>query len=115
MLTRRSTLKAALLAATTLAATALGTQGAWAADKVLKVGINLSFTGADAESAGRYANGAAMAFDDANSKHEVPGYPFQLVKFDDAPPTAGQYDPAQAATNARAMVSDKAYVAALGP
>ena len=37
------------------------------------------------------------------------------MKLDDATPTAGQYDPAQAATNARTMVSDKAYVAALGP
>jgi len=110
MLTRRSTFKAALLAATTVAA-----PNAWAADKVLKVGINLSFTGADAESAARYANGAMLAFDEANAKHEVPGYTFQLVKFDDATPTAGQYDPAQAATNARTMVSDRAYVAALGP
>ena len=34
---------------------------------------------------------------------------------DDGTATAGQYDPAQAATNARKMVSDKDVVAALGP
>ncbi len=112
MISRRMTFRATLLAATMAAG--LGTT-AHAADKVLKVGINLSFTGADAETAQRIANGAIFAFDEANAKHEVPGYTFQLVKFDDATPTAGQYDPAQAATNARQMVSDKGYVAALGP
>ena len=112
MITRRS----ALTAATALAAaTTLGARTALAADKVIKIGINLSFTGADAESANRIANGAIFAFDEANAKHTVKGYTFQLVKLDDATPTAGQYDPAQAATNARTMVSDKAYVAALGP
>ena len=109
MLSRRSTFKAALLAATMAAAPA------WAADKTLKVGVNLSFTGADAENAQRIANGAMLAFEEANAKKEVPGYMFDVVKFDDATPTAGQYDPAQAATNARAMVSDKGFVAALGP
>ncbi len=109
MLSRRSTFKAALLAATMAAAPA------WAADKTLKVGVNLSFTGADAENAQRIANGALLAFEEANAKKEVPGYTFDVVKFDDATPTAGQYDPAQAATNARAMVSDKGFVAALGP
>lgn len=95
-------------------ATAFG-GGAEAADKVLKIGLNLSFTGADAQNAARIGNGAILAFDEANAKKEVPGYTFQLVKYDDATPTAGQYDPAQAATNARSMISDKATVAAIGP
>ncbi len=112
MISRRSTFKAALLAAGAASGFAAP---ALAADKVLKVGLNLSFTGADAENASRIANGAIMAFDEANAKKEVPGYTFQVVKFDDATPTAGQYDPAQAATNARQMVSDKGFVAALGP
>ncbi len=94
---------------------ASGVRPAAAADKVIKVGLNLSFTGADAESAARIGNGATLAFEDANSAHTVKGYTFELVKLDDATATAGQYDPAQAATNARTMVSDKAYVAALGP
>jgi branched-chain amino acid transport system substrate-binding protein len=111
MISRRSTFKAALLAA---AASGLGAP-ARAADKVLKIGIDLSFTGGDAASAARIANGGILAFEEANAKHEVPGYTFQVVKLDDATPTAGQYDPAQAATNARTMVSDKGYVAALGP
>ena len=111
MISRRTTFK---LGAAAAAATVI-TAPAYAADKVIKVGINLSFTGADAESAARIANGAVIAFDEANAAHTVKGYTFQLVKLDDATATAGQYDPAQAATNARTMVSDKGYVAALGP
>ncbi len=112
MISRRNAIQtAAVLAATA----AMGPRGARAADKVVKVGVNLSFTGADAENAARIGNGAVMAFEEANAAKAVPGYTFQLVKLDDATATAGQYDPAQAATNARTMVSDKAYMAALGP
>ncbi len=112
MLSRRMTFKVVLAAA---AASGLGVKGAWAEDKTVKVGLNLSFTGADAETAERIGNGAILAFEEANAAHAVPGYTFELVKFDDATATAGQYDPAQAATNARKMVSDKSFVAALGP
>jgi branched-chain amino acid transport system substrate-binding protein len=116
MISRRTTFKTLAGAA---AAAAVGTVAqtgpALAADKVIKIGINFSFTGADAEGALRESNAAVLAFDEANAAHTLPGYTFELVKFDDATATAGQYDPAQAATNARAMVSDKAYVAALGP
>ena len=112
MISRRNAIRTA---AGLTAVAAMGPRGAHAADKVIKIGINLSFTGADAENAARIGNGAVIAFEEANAAHAVPGYTFQLVKLDDATATAGQYDPAQAATNARTMVSDKAYVAALGP
>ncbi len=113
MLTRRSAFKAAAGIAAT--ATLGVSQSAHAADKVLKIGMDASFTGADSESATRVANGAIIAFEDANKAKTVKGYTFQLVKLDDGTATAGQYDPAQAATNARTMVADKGYVAALGP
>jgi len=45
----------------------------------------------------------------------VPGYSFEILLLDDGSSTAGQYDPAQAATNARKMVSDPLVVAAIGP
>jgi branched-chain amino acid transport system substrate-binding protein len=112
MLTRRATTQ--LLATTALAA-ALGGVPAFAADKVVKVGLNLSLTGADAESAARIKNGALMAFEQINAKHEIPGYTLDVLVLDDGTATAGQYDPAQAATNARKMVSDKEVVAAIGP
>lgn len=113
MLTRRSAFKAAAGIAAT--ATIGATTAAQAADKSIKIGMNLSFTGADAESATRIAGGAILAFEEANKYAEVPGIKFDVVKFDDGTATAGQYDPAQAATNARKMVSDKGFVAALGP
>ena len=112
MISRRNTLMAT---AGLVAATTIGGRTALAADKVLKIGLNLSFTGADGENATRTGNGATLAFEEANKAQAVKGYTFSLVKLDDATPTAGQYDPAQAATNARTMVSDKEYVAALGP
>lgn len=113
MLTRRSAFKAAAGIAAT--ASFGVSQDAHAADKVIKIGLNLSFTGADALGAQRIANGAQMAFDEANRKKTVKGHVFQIEKFDDATATAGQYDPAQGAINARKMVSDRAILAAIGP
>ena len=112
MLTRRAT---AQLLATTAIAAALGSVPAIAADKVVKIGIDLSLTGADSQGAARVRNGIVMAFDDANQGNAVPGYKFDLLVLDDGTATAGQYDPAQAATNARKMVADKDVVASIGP
>ena len=112
MLTRRTAFKAA---AGLVAVSAVGVGPALAANKELKIGIDLSLTGADAESAERIANGGILAFEEANAAHTVKGYTFKVEKLDDATPTAGQYDPVQAANNARKMVGDRAFVAALGP
>jgi branched-chain amino acid transport system substrate-binding protein len=112
MLTRRQTLLAAT--ATTLVGIA-GSDPAHAADKVVKIGIDLSLTGADSLGATRVKNGIVMAFDAANQGDGVPGYKFDLLVLDDGTATAGQYDPAQAATNARKMVADKDVVASIGP
>src|SRR5437763_13039865 len=86
-----------------------------AADKTIKVGINLPFTGADAHDAELIKDGALLAIDEANAQGGVAGYKIEILLLDDGTATAGQYDPAQAATNARKMVSDKAVVAAIGP
>jgi branched-chain amino acid transport system substrate-binding protein len=112
MLTRRQT----LLAATATAVIGVaGADPARAADKVAKIGIDLSLTGADSQGAARTKNAIMMAFDAANEGNAVPGYKFELLVTDDGTATAGQYDPAQAATNARKMVADKEVVAAIGP
>jgi branched-chain amino acid transport system substrate-binding protein len=112
MLTRRAT---AQLLATTAVATAFGGATARAADKVIKVGADLSLTGSDSLGANRVKNAINMAFDAANQANAVPGYTFEVLVLDDGTATAGQYDPAQAATNARKMVADPAVMAALGP
>ena len=64
MLTRRQS----LLAATATALVGLaGADPAHAADKMIKIGIDLSLTGADFQGAGRVKNAIVMAFDAANA------------------------------------------------
>ena len=111
MVTRR----VAGLACIAVVAAAMAGTPALAADKVVKIGIDLSLTGADAEGATRIRNGIMMAIDGANEANGIPGYQIEPLVLDDGTATAGQYDPAQAATNARKMVSDKDVVGALGP
>ncbi len=103
-----------LLAASALAGLLLARPGL-AADQVVKIGIDASLTGGDAQSALLVKNGAVMAIDEANAKHEVPGVKFEAMVLDDGTATAGQYDPAQGAINARKMVADRAVVGAVGP
>ncbi|HTI82723.1 MAG TPA: branched-chain amino acid ABC transporter substrate-binding protein [Acetobacteraceae bacterium] len=111
MLTRREAAQALI------AATAIATLGktALAADKVVKIAMDLSLTGADSEGAVRVRNGIMMAIDGSNEGNGIPGVRLETLALDDGTPTAGQYDPAQAATNARKMVSDPDVVAAVGP
>jgi branched-chain amino acid transport system substrate-binding protein len=88
---------------------------AFAADKTISIGINLPLTGADAHDAELIKDGAMLALDEANAQGGVAGYKINVIVLDDGTATAGQYDPAQAATNARKMVSDNSVVAAIGP
>ena len=113
MLTRRSLI--IRLSTTALVGTLAGRWQAHAAEKSVTIGINLPFTGADAHDAELIKNGAMLAIEEANQKGGVAGYKIEVLQLDDGTATAGQYDPAQAATNARKMVSDQAVVAAIGP
>jgi branched-chain amino acid transport system substrate-binding protein len=113
MFSRRSVVMAA---ATLAAAASLGfPQYARAADQVVKIGFDASLTGGDAQSALLVKNGALLAIEEANANKTVKGVKFEAMVLDDGTATAGQYDPAQGATNARKMVADKAVVAAIGP
>src|SRR5271169_2992641 len=114
MLSRRSLI---IQLSTTALVGALATHARWAAaaDKTVKVGLNLPFTGADAHDAELIKDGALLAIDEANAQGGVAGYKIEVLLLDDGTATAGQYDPAQAATNARKMVADKEVVAAIGP
>ena len=87
-----------------------------AADKSVTVGLNLSLTGAEAQSAKR----VEVRCDDGLRRDQRQRRRQRLqdradTPYDDGTATSGQYDPAQAATNARKMVSDKGTVAAIGP
>jgi branched-chain amino acid transport system substrate-binding protein len=114
MLTRRSVL-IQLPAAAAAGSLALCAGQVFAADRRVTVGINVPLTGSDAENAVLIKNGAMMAVDEANEKGGVAGYQIDTMVLDDGTATAGQYDPAQAATNARKFVSDPSVVAAVGP
>ena len=114
MLSRRS-LIIHLSTTALVGAVAIHARSASAADKTVKIGINLPFTGADAHDAELIKDGALLAIDEANAQGGAGGYKIEVLLLDDGTATAGQYDPAQAATNARKMVADKNVVAAIGP
>ena len=115
-LTRRSAVT--LLGSSTLLAASQQTgliRPARAAGKSITVGITLPFTGASAEDATNILHGAVLAIEEANAKGGPGGYTVNILTLDYGTATAGQYDPAQAATNARKMISDPTVVAAIGP
>jgi branched-chain amino acid transport system substrate-binding protein len=105
--------------ALTIGATAIvalaGISGSLAQQKTAKVGIMLPLTGADADDALIIKNGFMMAIEDQNAKGGVAGYKIEPIIYDSGSATAGQYDPAQAATNTKKLVSDPDVVASLGP
>ena len=106
-LTRRSAL--ALLGTTALIARA------GAAEKIIRIGVDLPMTGGQAQSAGLIRDAVVMAIDDINAKGGVAGFTLEAMLTDDGTATAAGYDPAQAATNARRMASDPTVLAAIGP
>jgi branched-chain amino acid transport system substrate-binding protein len=86
-----------------------------AAGKFVTIGINLPLTGASAEDAANMLHGALLAIEEANATGGAGGYEVRTMVLDDGTATAGQYDPAQSAINARKMVTDPSIVAAIGP
>jgi branched-chain amino acid transport system substrate-binding protein len=98
-----------------LAASSGLVRSAHAADKLVRLGVDMPFTGSEAEGANQIINGAKLAVEEINAKGGAAGYRLELVLMDDGTATAGGYDPAQAATNARKMVTDPTILAAIGP
>jgi branched-chain amino acid transport system substrate-binding protein len=93
----------------------LGALPVQAQTKTITIGITLPLTGADAQSATLIKNGAQMAIDEANAKGTIKGYKLETMVLDSGTATAGQYDPAQAATNTKKLVANKSVVANIGP
>jgi branched-chain amino acid transport system substrate-binding protein len=80
------------------------------------IGINLPFTGADAADAVNIRDGAMMAIDEINTAGGIAGkIMIQPLLKDDGTVAAGQYDPAQAATNTKQFVADPNVMAIVGP
>ena len=82
----------------------------------IEIGINLPFTGADAADAANIRDGALMAMEEVNGRGGIAGQ-IQIVPLikDDGTVAAGQYDPAQAATNTKQFVADDSVLAVVGP
>jgi branched-chain amino acid transport system substrate-binding protein len=93
----------------------LGVLPVQAQTKSVTIGITLPLTGADAQSATLIMYGAQLAIDEANEKGAIPGYKIETMVLDSGTATAGQYDPAQAATNAKVLVANTQVVANVGP
>lgn len=88
---------------------------AFAADNVYKIGVTLPLTGADASAAKLILNAVLLGIRTANDTGELKGVKLEALVLNNATSTAGQYDPAQAATNARKLVGDPKVLVNIGP
>ncbi len=101
-------LAAPMLAAAAVAAASVSPASA---DQMVKIAIDASLTGYQAQAMERIKDGALLAFEEANATHAVPGIVIEVPLFDDSTTAAGGPDAAQAATNARREVVDREIVA----
>jgi branched-chain amino acid transport system substrate-binding protein len=103
------------LAAGFSALTLAGSAGtAFAADKVIKIGITLPVSGAETTQGVPTRQGAVLAIEEANAAGAIPGgFKFAAFDLDDA--VQGVHDPAQGAQNVKTFISDPAVVGAVGP
>lgn len=106
---------AALGAAAFAASTAFGfVPRPAAAATVIKIGIDLPVSGADASIGIPTQNGAILAIEEANAKHVLgSGVTLQAYALDDA--VQGKHDPAQGAQNVKTFIADPSVLAMIGP
>lgn len=83
-----------------------------AAGQVIKIGVDLPVSGADASDGIPAQNGAALAIEQANA-HAPAGFKFEMDALDDA--VGGVHNPQQGATNIRSLVADSAVMGVVGP
>jgi branched-chain amino acid transport system substrate-binding protein len=98
---------------TTTSQSSSGSASAVAGATVIKIGIDMPVSGADASTGIPTRNGAVQAIEEANHKGRPAGFTFAAYDLDDA--VQGVHDPAQGAQNTRAFVSDDAVLAMIGP
>src|SRR5258705_10541516 len=89
--------------------------GLIAQGKVVKIGLSLPLTGADADGADAILKGAQMAIAEINAKGGAGGYKLEAGVFGSATPAAGQDDPAQAATHYKKFIAGSLVLAPVGP
>lgn len=107
---------AALVAACTRSSTTGAGGGATTttgAGNVIKIGIELPLSGADASIGVPTQYGAQLAVKQADEEHVVPGFKLEADVLDDA--VNGVHDPAQGAKNIQSFGADSAVLGVVGP
>ncbi|MDB5069529.1 MAG: putative ABC-type branched-chain amino acid transport system, periplasmic component [Candidatus Eremiobacteraeota bacterium] len=84
-----------------------------AAANVVKIGVDLPVSGADATNGIPTRNGVILAVEQANSKPLPGGLKFEVSSLDDA--VQGVHDPAQGAQNVKTFIADAAVLGMVGP
>ncbi|GAC1659580.1 MAG: branched-chain amino acid ABC transporter substrate-binding protein [Candidatus Elarobacter sp.] len=111
---RRPAAFVAALAALGIALTStLGAPVPAVAATVVKIGVDLPVSGADATNGIPTRNGVMLAVDQANSKPMPGGLKFEVSSLDDA--VQGVHDPAQGAQNVKTFIADSAVLGMVGP
>jgi branched-chain amino acid transport system substrate-binding protein len=107
-------LAAGLMAAVFAACTSSSTTTSQSSNaNVIKIGIDLPVSGADASTGIPTQNGAVQAIEEANKKGLPSGFSLAADALDDA--VQGKHDPAQGAQNTRSFISDSSVLAMIGP
>jgi branched-chain amino acid transport system substrate-binding protein len=83
------------------------------AANVVKVGVDLPTSGADATNGIPTRNGVILAVEQANAKPLPGGLKFEVSSLDDA--VQGVHDPAQGAQNVKTFIADSAVLGMIGP
>jgi branched-chain amino acid transport system substrate-binding protein len=80
----------------------------------IKVATDFPTSGKEATSGKPAENGAALAVNQANTSHTIPGYTLVFVPKDDVGPS-GIHDPTVGAANVTALISDAEVAGIIGP
>jgi branched-chain amino acid transport system substrate-binding protein len=90
-----------------------GGGGTGTGGNVIKLGIDLPLSGADASIGVPTQYGAQLAVKQANARNAIPGFTIEADVLDDA--VNGVHDPAQGAKNIQSFAADPAVVGVVGP
>lgn len=105
----------AMLAACGSGTTGTGTTGTGATgSKTIEIATDFPTSGKDTSSGKPAEDGAHLAVNQANQNNTIPGYKLVFVPKDDVGPQ-GIHDPAQGATNVRALIGDALVAGIVGP
>ena len=104
---------AAVMGAALIVVLAAACNSGPAANKTIRIGIELPQSGNETANGEPTANGIKLAVDQANSANTVPGYTFDVNSQDDA--VNGVHDPDKGAANMRILVADASVMGVVGP